>query len=103
MPFSKLTCESEYQGITNLEALKITGLRERVQLREETASCTYISQTIIIYNTRNFFYFTTSEFNEILLTSATQVWYTSLTRPLFFIGLACARLSQCAHIPIVAK
>ncbi len=46
-PFNKLTCESENQGIKNLEA-KITGLREKVQLREETAFCTYISQTVII-------------------------------------------------------
>ncbi len=36
-PFSKLTCESKNQGIKNLEA-KLTGLREKVQLREETAS-----------------------------------------------------------------
>ncbi len=46
-PFNKLTCESENQGIKNLEA-NITGLREKVQLREETESCTYISQTVII-------------------------------------------------------
>ncbi len=46
-PFSKLTCESENQEIKNLES-KITGLREKVRLREETASCTYISQTVII-------------------------------------------------------
>ena len=78
-PFNKLTCESENQGIKNLEA-KITGLREKVQLGEETASCTYISQTVIIIHAK-FFYFTT-------MTSATQVWYTSLTRPLFLIGLA---------------
>ncbi len=38
-----LPCESENWGIKNLEA-KITGLRGKVQLREETASCTYISQ-----------------------------------------------------------
>ncbi len=91
-PFNKLTCESENQGIKNLEA-KITGLREKVQLREETASCTYISQTVIIRAT----FFILPQVNSMkcfkyLLTSATQVWYTSLTRPLFFIGLACARL-----------
>ncbi len=52
-PFNKLTCESENQGIKNLEA-KITGLREKVQLREETPSCTYISQTV--NNTRATFF-----------------------------------------------
>ena len=72
--FSKLTFESENQGIKNLEE-KITGLREKVQLREETVSCTYISQTVIII-CASFFYFTTSEIKQ-LLTSAARVRYTS--------------------------
>ncbi len=88
-PFNKLTCESENQGIKNIE-VKITGLRAKVQLREETASCTYISQTVIIIRAT---FFILPQVNSMkcfkyLLTSATQVWYTSLTRPLFFIGLA---------------
>ncbi len=97
-PFNKLTCESENWGIKNLEA-KITGLREKVQLREETASCTYISQTVIIIRATFFILPQVNSmkyliFADVLLTSATQVWYTSLTRPLFFIGLACARLTR---------
>ncbi len=93
-PFNKITCKSENQGIKNLEA-KITGLWEKIQLREETASCTYISQTVIIIRAT---FFILPQVNSMkclkyLLTSATQVRYTSLTRPLFFIGLARARLS----------
>ncbi len=82
-PFNKLTCESENQ---NLEA-KITGLREKVQLREETASCTYIS-----HNTRNVFYFTTSEFNEIFADISNTSLVYEFDQTIIFIGLACARL-----------